>query len=244
MNGQTPSSYGDSFADVYDRWYENITDREATAAFVAKRAVPELPVLELGVGTGRLVGPMTEAGLTVIGVDASTAMLEICAATHPSVALICADLATFSPAPPIGGALCAFNTLFNLTGDEDQLSLMIEMGQALTPGAPLIIEAITGFGLDLAPEQSAGLSEVDPERTVISATVVDTATQTITGQHVEFLHDNSIKKRNWQLRWSTVEQLDEMAAFAGLELSERYADWSLAPFEPISDKHISVYVKR
>ena len=121
---------------------------------------------------------------------------------------------------------------------------MIEMGQALTPSAPLIIEAITGFGLDQAPQQSAGLSEVDPERTVISATVVDTTTQTITGQHVEFQLDNSIKKRNWQLRWSTVEQLDEMAVFAGLELSERYADWSLEPFEPTSQKHVSVYVRR
>ncbi len=244
MTSEMPSSYGDAFADVYDRWYENITDAEATARFVAMRAAAELPVLELGVGTGRLVGPMIRAGLHVVGVDASAAMLEICATAHPEVSLILADLATFSPTKPIGGALCAFNTLFNLTRAEDQLNLITQIGKALTPGAPLVVEAITGFGLDQAPEQSVGLSEVDPERTVMSATVVDAVSQTITGQHVEYEPDNTIKKRNWQLRWSTVVQLDEMASAAGLKLSERYADWSQTAFEESSQKHISVYVKR
>jgi hypothetical protein len=241
MTNHSPSAYGDAFADVYDRWYANITDGTATASFMASRALPELPVLELGVGTGRLVGPMVKAGLKVVGVDASAAMLDVCRRAYPNTQLIQADLASFVPAQPVGGALCAFNTLFNLTDHSEQQQLFSAVGNALGDGAPLVIEAITGFGLDQAPAQSAGFSEVDPERTVISATVVDSAAQIISGQHLEFLPDNSVKKRSWLLRWSTTEQMDQMAEKAGLKLTERYADWDQTPSGTDNEKHISVY---
>lgn len=243
MTEQLASAYGDAFADVYDKWYANITDGAATASFMAGRVIAGLPVLELGVGTGRLVGPMVKAGLRVVGVDASSAMLDICASAHPNTALIQADLASFVPPEPIGGALCAFNTLFNLPTHAAQQQLFTAVGGALAPGAPLVIEAVTGVGLDQAPDRSAGLSEVDPDRTVISATVVDSEAQIISGQHLEYLPDNSVKKRSWVLRWSTVEQLDQMAHQAGLEMTERYSDWSGELSAPDSPKHISVYLR-
>ena len=37
------------------------------------------PVVELGVGTGRIAVPTALAGVDVIGVDSSAAMLEVCA---------------------------------------------------------------------------------------------------------------------------------------------------------------------
>ena len=40
-------AYGRSFGDVYDRWYDQVTDAEATAEFVAARHPdPTLPVLK------------------------------------------------------------------------------------------------------------------------------------------------------------------------------------------------------
>ncbi|MDA3038422.1 MAG: class I SAM-dependent methyltransferase, partial [Actinomycetota bacterium] len=57
-----PETYGDSFADVYDDWYRDISDPEATAEFVSRRVGPG-PVLELGVGSGRLVRPLVDRGL-------------------------------------------------------------------------------------------------------------------------------------------------------------------------------------
>ena len=56
MEGYDERSYGQAFADVYDDWYGTVTDIDATATAVARlaRVHPELPVLELGVGTGRL----------------------------------------------------------------------------------------------------------------------------------------------------------------------------------------------
>jgi hypothetical protein len=60
MDGYTGSTYGDAFADVYDDWYQDISDVDATVGLLADLAVEfaPLPVLELGAGTGRLAVPL------------------------------------------------------------------------------------------------------------------------------------------------------------------------------------------
>ena len=74
-----PSTYGDSFADVYDDWYADVSDIDATVAAVARLADGGA-VLELGVGTGRLALPLAATGTPVVGIDASQAMLDLLAA--------------------------------------------------------------------------------------------------------------------------------------------------------------------
>ncbi len=240
-----PHTYGEAFADVYTSWYGDITDADATASFVAARSRPG-PILELGCGDGRLAEPIAARGHTVIGVDASPAMLERCTARSPADALpgrvlpIRADLAHLPVGGPVGGALCAFNTLFNLPSPERQLALLRSVASVLVPGAVLVIEAITGSGLDDANGQSVGVSRMTVDRLVLSATIVDVSTQTIRGQHVD-ISEAGITLRPWQLRWTTPEQLDAMATEAGLTLAERYADWDESPVGPDSDRHVSVY---
>ena len=68
-------SYGRSFADVYDAWYSDVSDVDATVARV--RALSrDGRVLELGVGTGRLALPMAITGVDIVGIDASDEMLD------------------------------------------------------------------------------------------------------------------------------------------------------------------------
>ena len=57
-----PSAYGDAFADVYDDWYADVSDVGGTVDTVHRLAAGG-PVLELGIGTGRLAIPLKEAGL-------------------------------------------------------------------------------------------------------------------------------------------------------------------------------------
>ena len=77
MDGYTESTYGDAFADVYDEWYHDLSDVAATVDLIHElaSAFARLPVLELGVGTGRLAIPLAARGIDVVGLDASTAML-------------------------------------------------------------------------------------------------------------------------------------------------------------------------
>lgn len=238
VQGFGPSTYGDGFADVYNDWYGTITDADATAAFVAACRA-DGPVLELGVGSGRLVPALEAAGCVVIGLDASQSMLTQC---PDDLATIQADLAALPlrPAPFAGAAVCAFNTLFNLPTAEAQLSLLQQITAVLVPGGALVIEAITGAALADGPPQSVGVSRMTASDLVLSATLLDTDEQTIQGQHVE-ITEAGVKMRPWLLRWTTPEQLDQLAALAGLALNERFADWDRSTFSPDSDKHISVY---
>ena len=76
MNGHDPAEYGRNIADEYDAIYSE--------AFATGEAVDQLfklaeggPVLELGVGTGRLAIPLAERGLEVHGVDGAEQMLHL-----------------------------------------------------------------------------------------------------------------------------------------------------------------------
>jgi SAM-dependent methyltransferase len=240
--GFGPGTYGASFADVYDRWYHDISDAEATAAFVARRS-SGTTVLELGVGTGRLVPHLTDAGLRVVGVDASREMLSGLGTSTPAHVL----LADISSLPlrrpgPIGAVLCAFNTLFNLPTAALQQRALGEAAGVLAANGVVIVEAITGNGLADAESRSVGVSTISVGEVVLSATIVDHERQTVTGQHVQ-ITEAGVRLRPWHLRWSTPVQLDRMAGAVGLKLVERYADWEGTAAGDADRSHVSVYAR-
>ena len=68
------STYGERMADVYDDWPRLPTNTERAVEFLAGVA-GRGPILELGVGTGRIALPLLQRGFTVHGIDASPAMV-------------------------------------------------------------------------------------------------------------------------------------------------------------------------
>ena len=189
MHGYGPSTYGDRFADVYDDWYEGVSDVDATVARVAALAGPGGRVLELGAGSGRLAVPLAARGLEVWAVDASTAMLDrlrarpggdrVHAVVDDMAALAAPALAAAArsadpvdsaePADPgdtvtTGAAgfavvLCAFNTLFNLTDTDAQRRCLRRVRELLAPGGVLVVEA---FVPPPGDEGSAAVGAVEP----------------------------------------------------------------------------------
>jgi len=71
-----PSPY-DAIAEVYDPWHVSVTEDLPFYVEEARRSGG--PVVELGVGTGRIAVPIAADGIHVIGVDSSRAMLDVCA---------------------------------------------------------------------------------------------------------------------------------------------------------------------
>ena len=63
------------FADIYDAWYQDVTDVEGTVRLISELAA-DGRVLELGVGTGRLAIPLAETGVDISGIDSSSEMLK------------------------------------------------------------------------------------------------------------------------------------------------------------------------
>ena len=70
------SSY-DRIARVYDPWSASVV--EDVPFYVEEAVRSGGPVLELGVGTGRIAIPTALAGVQLIGVDSSAEMLAVCA---------------------------------------------------------------------------------------------------------------------------------------------------------------------
>ena len=64
----------DSWARVYDSIYSYVREDIPFYVDLAKKSGG--PVLELGCGTGRVTVPIVEAGVEIVGLDSSAAMLE------------------------------------------------------------------------------------------------------------------------------------------------------------------------
>ncbi|HEX4903175.1 MAG TPA: class I SAM-dependent methyltransferase [Acidimicrobiales bacterium] len=240
MRGYGRASYGDGFADVYDDWYADVSPAAATAAFVAARS--DGPVLELGSGTGRLAAPLRAAGLGVVGLDASTAMLARSVARHPRVPVVAADMAELPVRDGrFGAVLIAFNTLFNLASPAAQRRCLTQARRALAPGGVVVVEAfVPGDGAGDASDH-VDVVRMEADLVVLRVSRTDPGRGMVAGHHVELRDGAPVRLRPWQLHFRSPEELDELAAVAGLRLDERFGGWDGEPFAEASPTHVSVY---
>ena len=249
MDGYGPNTYGDRFADVYDDWYGDVSDADATVEQVAglAAAAGTRRVLELGGGSGRLAVPLAARGIATWTVDASLAMLRRLRSKPGGEAVhaIVGDMAALplSARARFGVVLCAFNTLFNLTTIEAQRRCLADAAARLDPGGGRLV--IESFVAPANEEGDAAVGAVEPrhiglDEVVLTISRLDPASHTITGQHVQ-ITEAGIRLRPWMLRYLSPEELDAMAAEVGLRLVDRHAGWRAEPFTGDSTVHVSTY---
>ncbi len=246
MRGYDERSYGDGFADVYDEWYADVTDVDATVVRMTSLAGPGGRVLELGVGTGRLAVPMAAAGLQVVGVDSSTAMLDRLNERDATgdVTTICGDMVDDLPDGPFDAALVAYNTIFNLLDEKRQHRCFVEVAGRLRAGGSFVVEAfVPDADRRTRPTSDVSVRTLAVDHVVLSVSVDDPGNQRAEGQFVQFSESEGVRLRPWSIRWATPAQLDAMADRAGLTLAERFGDMAGAEFTDDSDQHVSIYVK-
>jgi len=241
MHGYRSDTYGESFADVYDDWYSDVSDIEATVEMISELA-GNGTVLELGVGTGRLAIPLAATGTDVVGIDSSAAMIQHLRAKpgSESVNAVLADMADL----PFGHhtfkvAFAAFNTFFNLATAEEQSGCVEHLADVIEPGGALVIEGFLPPAEGLA-DGGTSVRDVALDSVVLTVSKHDPLSQCIVGQHIE-IASTGIRMRPWMLRYLTPPQLDEMVEHAGFTLESRHAGWRDEPFDPSGDVHVSVY---
>jgi SAM-dependent methyltransferase len=246
MRGYDERSYGDGFADVYDEWYADVTDVDATVARMLSLAGSGGRVLELGVGTGRLAVPMAAAGLRVVGVDSSAAMLDRLADRDVTrgVTAIHGDMVDDLPQGPFDVALVAYNTIFNLLDEITQQRCFVEVAGRLRPGGSFVVEAfVPDVERRTRPTSDVSVRTLAVDHVVLSVSVDDPDNQRAEGQFVQFSEAGGVRLRPWAIRWATPGQLDEMASHAGLTLAGRCSDMAGAGFDDDSSQHVSIYTK-
>jgi len=243
VHGYGDATYGESFADVYDEWYGDISDTEATVDAVAALAAEAGgPVLELGVGTGRLAIPLATRGIDVEGVDASAEMVRRLQEKPGGerVRVTIGPMEAGEPPGPFGVVFAAFNTFFNLTTATQQAACMQAVAARLRPRGVFAVETVVPA--DPAPTAGTAIEvrTVEVDRVVLVATAQGDDGRTINGQHIE-LSEGGIRLRPWRIRVAPPAELDAMAAAAGLALASEAADWRGAPFSEASQTRVAFY---
>lgn len=233
--------YGDAIADVYDSWYSDITDVDATVEFL-RRFVKEGSALELGIGTGRLAIPLAASGVSVIGIDVSEAMLQRLHEKNQSQSIrsIRGDMVDDLPEGPFDLVFVAYNTFFNVHDPERQRRLLERVAERLDQNGAFVIEAYVP-DVDRPGGDSVGIRSMTTDSVVLRADRHDPDAQTIDGQLVEITETGGVRLRPYRLRYATPDQLDAMAADAGLVLTERWEDTHRHTFDAESPTHVSVY---
>jgi len=248
VEGYSASTYGDGFADVYDDWYADVSDVDATVTAVAGLAAGGR-ALELGIGSGRLALPLASTGVEVWGIDASAAMVDRLRGKPggDEVPVAIGDMAAVDDALAAlpGGAsarfavvFAAFNTFLNLTARDAQLACLRGCAQRLDAGGCVAIEA---FVPDLeGPPSGVEARTVHADRVVLSVSRRSEDDRVVDGQHIE-ITERGIKLRPWRISTLTPDDLDELAVASGLRLDERWSSWNATPFTAGDSVHISIY---
>lgn len=246
MRGYDDASYGDSFADVYDDWYHDISDVDATTRTLVDltHAAGGGRVLELGVGTGRLAIPLAATGLEVHGLDTSERMLTQLAAKDggATVHTHLGDMVDAMPEGQFALVFVAYNTFFNLLTHERQQRCFAAAAGRLIEGGFFVIEA---FVPDPAhdPASSVSLRSIAADRVVLSVSTANAADQRAEGQFIDITEAGGVRLRPWSIRWATTAQLDDMAEAAGMTMTERWEAFDRTPFTTDSERQVSVFCK-
>ena len=240
MRDYDVSVYGDRIADVYDDRGAALdpTDAVATLAGLAGAG----PVLELGIGTGRLALPLAERGLDVHGIDASEAMVERLR-EKPGGERIPVTIGDFADVE-VGGSyslvFAAANTFFGILTQDDQVRCFGNVAARLTGLGVVVLEAFVPDVTRFERGQHLAVRAVELHSITVSASTHDPVTQTIDVQDVE-VGEAGARLYPARLRYAWPSELDLMARVAGLRLRERWSGWRREPFTQASTRHVSVY---
>jgi len=235
------STYGERIADVYDDLPRLPANTERAVEFLA--AVAGLgPLLELGIGTGRLALPLVHRGFAVHGIDASPAMVGKLR-TKPGgerISVAMGDFADMAIAGRFSLIFVAFNTFFGLLSQDDQVRCFTGIAEHLTDDGVFVIEAFVPDLTRFDHGQRVGATAVQTDAVYLETSVHDPVAQRIHSQQI-VVSERGVRLYPVDVRYAWPSELDLMARLAGLRLRERWGGWGREPFGASSGAHVSVY---
>jgi SAM-dependent methyltransferase len=226
-------------ADVQDMFDPEVL--EPAVAFLVDLAGTGA-ALELGIGTGRVALPLRRAGVRVHGIDLSPEMISQLRAKPGAegISVTVGDFATTAVPETFSLAYLVFNTIMNLTTQDEQVACFRNIAAHLEPRGCFVVEVNVPDLQRLPPDESVRPFRVTP--THLGFDEIDVATQGSISHHY-FIAGERVETFSMPFRYVWPSELDLMARLAGLTLRERWGDWDRRPFTSQSRKHISVWRK-
>jgi SAM-dependent methyltransferase len=221
----TSSPY-DAIARLYDPWSASVT--EDVEFYVAEARRAGGPIVELGVGTGRIAIPTAAAGIRVIGVDSSRGMLDVLAerAALAGVAelldLRVGDLRAPSVDEQVRLVTCPFRSYLHLRSDEERLSALEAARSLLVPGGRLVFDVFAPAADDVAETNGRWLER---EHGIFERADWDTETRTLTLS----VRDANVSS-TMTLAWASPSEWRRLLRTAGLEVEACYGWFDRKPY--------------
>jgi len=220
------SSY-DAIARLYDPWSRSVTEDVSFYLEQAELVAPG-PVVELAVGTGRIAVPIAAAGISVIGVDSSAGMLEICreraevAGVGDLVDLRFGDLQEPPVSERVALVICPFRSYLHLHTDEERLGALRAARELLVPDGRLVFDVFAPAADDIAETNGRWLER---ELGIYERADWDTDTRTLT---------LSVRgpggESTMVLAWLSADEWRALLERAGFEVEALYGWFDRRPF--------------
>jgi SAM-dependent methyltransferase len=198
--------------------------------------------LELGIGTGRIALPLAQRGIRVHGIDLSGAMAAKLRAKPGAeeIGVTIGDFATTTVDGRFSLAYLVFNTINNLTTQDEQVACFRNVAAHIEPGGCFVIEVGIPALQRLPPGETVRAFHVSATR--LGFDEYDVVSQGLISHHYSVV-DGKLEVSSVPFRYVWPSELDLMARLAGMTLRERWSGWKREPFTSESTSHVSVWEK-
>jgi SAM-dependent methyltransferase len=240
-----PENYfGEPVAERYDQsehWMFDAAVIDATVDFLVELA-GDGAALELGIGTGRIALPLARRGIRVHGIDLSDAMIARLRAKPGAdqIDLTIGDFATTTVEGTFSVAYLVFNTIMNLTTQDEQVACFRNVAAHLAPGGCFVIE-VGVPDLQRLPYGET-FRPFHVSETHLGFDEYDIVNQGLVSHHYR-AEGGSFEKSSIPFRYVWPAELDLMARIASMKLRARWSGWKREPFTSESTTHVSVWEK-
>jgi SAM-dependent methyltransferase len=235
-----PSAYGRSIADVYDDTARHLpTDQAVERLF---RLADGGPVVEFGIGTGRLALPLRKRGLTVAGIDGSAEMVSALRSKPggKDVEVVVGDFSRVRVPGRFALAVLVYNTVYALPDQRAQVRCFANAAAHLRPGGRFVVEAFVPDPAAFHSGPAVRPVVVAEDEVLLEVATLHPAEQRMSATRLRFTADGvRLLPANHRYAWPA--ELDLMAELAGMSKEARWADWSGGPYGDDSRDHVTVY---
>ena len=223
-------SWDEAFSRRYDKWSAEMTEDVAFYVELAREA--DGPLVELGVGNGRVAVPVAQAtGRRVLGIDSSPAMLEQArvraADAGVDLDLREGDMQDLLVDEPAALIYCPFRALLHLPTWADRRRTFERVAASLRPGGRF---AWNAFAFD---HQIAARLDNDRQETPVPHTIQ----YAVGDNRVDITLDDGARSSLW---WATKNEWLGLVDVAGLELEALYGGFAGEPFTDESREYVFV----
>ena len=241
------------FGRLYDavRIYVVRRDLDFYVSEAERRAPNGGAVLDLGCGTGRMLLPLARAGHRVVGVDASSAMLDACrekleqesADVRARVSLHEADARDFTLPRSESGvpfAIAPFRMFQHMITVDDQLRCLAAVKRALAPGGWFAFDVFNPNFAMMTADRSAETEDTTEtpvgdgrffRRTtrVLRIRWVDQVSEIELIYYVRDGNNVSRHVQSFDMRWFLPAELEHLLVRAGFTLEAMYGSLDRGP---------------